>query len=29
VDLKDPGFWDKGLGMIEEFVRQAEEMAGA
>jgi oligoendopeptidase F len=29
VDLKDPGFWDKGLGMIEEFVEQAEEMAGA
>jgi oligoendopeptidase F len=28
VDLKDPGFWDKGLGMIEEFVQQAEEMAG-
>ena len=28
VDLKDPGFWDKGLSMIEEFVQQAEEMAG-
>jgi oligoendopeptidase F len=28
VDLKDPGFWQKGLGMIEEFVHQAEEMAG-
>jgi oligoendopeptidase F len=28
VDLKDPGFWDKGLTMIEEFVQQAEEMAG-
>jgi oligoendopeptidase F len=29
VDLEDPGFWDRGLGMIEEFVEQAEEMAGA
>jgi len=29
VDLKDPGFWDKGLGMIEEFVAQAEQMAEA
>jgi oligoendopeptidase F len=29
VDLKDPGFWDLGLNMIEEFVQQAEEMAGA
>ena len=28
VDLKDPNFWDKGLGMIEDFVGQAEEMAG-
>jgi oligoendopeptidase F len=28
VDLKDPGFWDKGLSMIEEFVQQAEQMAG-
>ncbi len=27
VDLKDPSFWDKGLGMIEEFVEQAEGMA--
>ena len=27
VDLKDPTFWDKGLGMIEEFVEQAESMA--
>ena len=26
VDLEDPGFWDKGLGMIEEFVQQAESM---
>jgi oligoendopeptidase F len=29
VDLKDPTFWDKGLGMIEEFVEQAEDMAKA
>ena len=29
VDLKDPTFWDKGLGMIEEFVEQAEVMAKA
>jgi oligoendopeptidase F len=29
VDLKDPGFWAKGLGMLEEMVRQAEELAGA
>jgi oligoendopeptidase F len=29
VDLKDPKFWDKGLGMIEDFVGQAEEMARA
>jgi oligoendopeptidase F len=28
VDLKDPGFWAKGLGMLEEMVRQAEELAG-
>ena len=26
VDLKDRTFWDKGLGMIEEFVEQAEGM---
>jgi oligoendopeptidase F len=29
VDLKDPTFWGKGLGMIEEFVGQAEVMAKA
>jgi oligoendopeptidase F len=29
VDLKDPGFWAQGLGMLEEMVRQAEELAGA
>ena len=28
VDLKDPEFWNRGLAMIEELVRQAEEMAG-
>jgi len=28
VDLKDPGFWGKGLGMLEELVAQAEELAG-
>jgi oligoendopeptidase F len=27
VDLKDPGFWAKGLGMIEELVKQAEQLA--
>jgi oligoendopeptidase F len=29
VDLADPGFWSRGLAMIEELVRQAEEMAVA
>jgi oligoendopeptidase F len=29
VDLKDPGFWAQGLGMLEEMVRQAEELAGS
>jgi oligoendopeptidase F len=27
VDLKDPGFWAQGLGMLERMVRQAEELA--
>ena len=27
VDLRDPGFWDRGLGMLEELVGQAEELA--
>jgi oligoendopeptidase F len=27
VELKDPAFWAKGLGMIEELVGQAEELA--
>jgi oligoendopeptidase F len=29
VDLKDPGFWARGLGMLEDLVRQAEELAAA
>ncbi len=29
VDLKDPGFWARGLGMLEEMVLQAEELAAA
>jgi oligoendopeptidase F len=28
VDLRDPKFWELGLGMIEELVEQAEELAG-
>ncbi|MBN1837631.1 MAG: M3 family oligoendopeptidase [Spirochaetales bacterium] len=28
VDLKDPEFWTRGLGMIDELVGQAEELAG-
>ncbi|MBN1836549.1 MAG: M3 family oligoendopeptidase [Spirochaetales bacterium] len=28
VDLKDPEFWTRGLGMIEALVGQAEELAG-
>ena len=27
VDLKDPEFWAKGLGMIEELVARAERLA--
>jgi oligoendopeptidase F len=27
VDLKDPAFWQQGLGMIEELIGQAEELA--
>jgi oligoendopeptidase F len=27
VDLADPGFWHGGLGILEELVRQAEELA--
>src|SRR5947209_8831809 len=28
IDLADPGFWDSGLRLIEEQLRQAEELAG-
>lgn len=28
VDLTDPGFWDKGLQMLDDLVSQAEELAG-
>ena len=28
VDLTDPGFWDRGLAMVEQMVEQAEELAG-
>ncbi len=28
VDLTDPGFWDRGLAMIEQMVEEAEELAG-
>jgi oligoendopeptidase F len=27
VDLKDPGFWAQGLGLLEEMVNQAERLA--
>ncbi len=27
VDLTDPGFWDRGLAMVEQMVEQAEELA--
>jgi oligoendopeptidase F len=29
IDLADPGFWDSGLQLIEEQLRQAEELAQA
>jgi cytochrome c-type biogenesis protein CcmF len=29
VDLTDPGFWDRGLAMVEQMVEQAEELAGS
>jgi oligoendopeptidase F len=29
VDLKDPGFWAQGLGLLEQMVLQAEELAAA
>jgi oligoendopeptidase F len=28
VDLTDPGFWDKGLQMLDDMVTEAEELAG-
>ena len=28
VDLTDPGFWDRGLAMVEQMVAEAEELAG-
>jgi oligoendopeptidase F len=27
VDLADPGFWDTGLDLIEEQLREAEDVA--
>jgi oligoendopeptidase F len=27
IDLTDPGFWDSGLGLIEEQLREAERLA--
>ncbi|MCX7670405.1 MAG: M3 family oligoendopeptidase [Anaerolineae bacterium] len=27
VDLTDPGFWQNGLGILDEMVREAEELA--
>ncbi len=29
VDINDPGFWQKGVDVIEEWVSQAEALAGA
>ena len=26
LDASDPGFWDKGLGMIEEMIDELEAM---
>jgi oligoendopeptidase F len=28
VDLTDPGFWDQGLQMLDDMVREAEKLAG-
>jgi len=28
VDLTDPGFWAEGLGLLEDMVRNAEDLAG-
>ena len=29
IDLTDPGFWDKGLSLVEERLRQAEALAAS
>jgi oligoendopeptidase F len=29
IDLADPGFWDGGLELIDEQLREAEELAAA
>jgi oligoendopeptidase F len=29
IDLADPGFWDSGLGLIDELLSQAEALAAA
>ncbi|MEA2211804.1 MAG: oligoendopeptidase [Solirubrobacteraceae bacterium] len=29
IDLADPGFWDSGLGLIDELLSQAETLASA
>jgi len=28
VDLTDPDFWAKGIQLVDELVREAEELAG-
>jgi oligoendopeptidase F len=27
IDLADPGFWDSGLALVEQQLRDAEELA--
>jgi oligoendopeptidase F len=27
IDLADPGFWDSGLDLVEQQLRDAEELA--
>ncbi len=29
IDLTDPGFWDRGLALIDEQLHEAEELANA
>jgi len=29
IDLHDPGFWDAGLTLIDEQLREAEQLANA